>query len=453
MQLEFKLQDYRLGLRAQQCLNKILKKPQESFPNIFNRYSELEGFYRLINNTRVTHTDLLNPCLQKSILSAQDCDEVLAIHDTTVVKPKCNSSSIKGLGETAKSQKGFLLHLSLLVDSKKSPIVHGVAGASFWNRRPEIQLNEYSRWLGQVVELEDYFSDKQVIHVMDREADSYEILYQLCGLGSRFVIRKSIDRPIFNQDKGLKISSELEASPVIGKRFLTLSKRKEKIFKKDRASHPARTSRSVEAEIRTKSVKVQMPKRIRESSARKEFSEFLTVNVVHVKEVNPPDKEKPIEWYLLTNEPINNLKDALKVIDIYRRRWVIEEYFKALKSGCQIERRLFSNLESWYKMIALYLPVATMLLNLRYIDDDCANSRQTFSSVHIEILCFIGLSYGRQLKTMSDFKMELAIMGGYIKSHSPPGWMTLSRGLNILLNMEAGWYMKSIGNGAILKIV
>ena len=104
-------------------------------------------------------------------------------------------------------------------------------------------------------------------------------------------------------------------------------------------------------------------------------------------------------------------------------------------------------------MIALYLPVATMLLNLRYIDDDCTNSRQTFSSVHIEILCFIGLSYGRQLKTMSDFKMEIAIMGGYIKSHSPPGWMTLSRGLNILLNMEAGWRMKSIGNGTILKTV
>ncbi|MCJ8276271.1 MAG: transposase, partial [Bdellovibrionales bacterium] len=85
-------------------------------------------------------------------------------------------------------------------------------------------------------------------------------------------------------------------------------------------------------------------------------------------------------------EPIDDIEEALKVIDIYRRRWVIEEYFKALKTGCQIERRLFSTLNSWYKMIALYLPIANTLLNLRHMDDSeyVANeNRQVLSHTQI----------------------------------------------------------------------
>jgi hypothetical protein len=65
----------------------------------------------------------------------------------------------------------------------------------------------------------------------------------------------------------------------------------------------------------------------------------LQVNVVHVLEVGAPVGERPIEWLLLTNEPIASREQVAAVIEGYRTRWTIEEYFKALKTGCAFEQR------------------------------------------------------------------------------------------------------------------
>ncbi len=48
--------------------------------------------------------------------------------------------------------------------------------------------------------------------------------------------------------------------------------------------------------------------------------------MVYVREANPPAGEEPIEWMLLTNEPVVTLDDAWRVISWYEQRWVIEEY-------------------------------------------------------------------------------------------------------------------------------
>ncbi len=41
--------------------------------------------------------------------------------------------------------------------------------------------------------------------------------------------------------------------------------------------------------------------------------------------------------------------------------------------------------------------------------------------------------------TLGDAKRELAKLGGHIKYNGPPGWMSLARGYDELLSMEAGW--------------
>jgi len=45
---------------------------------------------------------------------------------------------------------------------------------------------------------------------------------------------------------------------------------------------------------------------------------------VRVWEVHTPRGEKPVEWFLLTNEPITTLEDAIRVITWYQLRWIIE---------------------------------------------------------------------------------------------------------------------------------
>jgi hypothetical protein len=66
---------------------------------------------------------------------------------------------------------------------------------------------------------------------------------------------------------------------------------------------------------------------------------LLKVHVVTVMERDCPEGDEPIAWYLVTNEPITTSEQVASVVDAYRARWVVEEFFKALKTGCQIEKR------------------------------------------------------------------------------------------------------------------
>ena len=53
--------------------------------------------------------------------------------------------------------------------------------------------------------------------------------------------------------------------------------------------------------------------------------------VVHVLEVDAPQGVEPIEWILLTSLPVESFDDAWLVIGYYEKRWLIEEWHKALK--------------------------------------------------------------------------------------------------------------------------
>jgi len=77
--------------------------------------------------------------------------------------------------------------------------------------------------------------------------------------------------------------------------------------------------------------------------------EPLEVNVVEAKEVNAPAGVESIRWVLLratagavplpgTSLPVATFADARRVVALYAKRWLIEEYHKALKTGAGAER-------------------------------------------------------------------------------------------------------------------
>ena len=63
----------------------------------------------------------------------------------------------------------------------------------------------------------------------------------------------------------------------------------------------------------------------------------VSVNVVLVREPRPPKNEPPVEWMLLTSLPIQTVEEVRQVIESYCVRWMIEVFFRTLKSGCRIE--------------------------------------------------------------------------------------------------------------------
>jgi hypothetical protein len=78
---------------------------------------------------------------------------------------------------------------------------------------------------------------------------------------------------------------------------------------------------------------------------KKKGKEALEVTIILAQEENPPAGEKAILWRLLTNRTVETLAQASEMIDWYRRRWLIEIYFRILKSGCRVESLQLSSVE------------------------------------------------------------------------------------------------------------
>ena len=81
----------------------------------------------------------------------------------------------------------------------------------------------------------------------------------------------------------------------------------------------------------------------------------ITVTAILAREEQPPTGEKPIAWRLLTNRCAETLKAVVELIDWYRSRWLIEIFFRILKSGCQVEALQLGTLERLERALVIYL--------------------------------------------------------------------------------------------------
>jgi hypothetical protein len=156
----------------------------------------------------------------------------------------------------------------------------------------------------------------------------------------------------------------------------------------------------------------------------------LALNAVHVLEKDPPAGEEPVEWVLLTNLPAQTAQQAARVVDIYRKRWLIEEFFKALKTGCSVERRQLETADSLINMTALFLPIAARLLHLRNLARDAPDTPAlaVCSADELEVLKRISIEKLPEQPTAQHVLWAVARLGGHLKSNGNPGWMVLARG-------------------------
>ncbi len=89
----------------------------------------------------------------------------------------------------------------------------------------------------------------------------------------------------------------------------------------------------------------------------------MTVTAILAREEQPPAGEKPIEWRLLTNRSAETLETVVELIDWYRRRWLIEIFFRILKSGCRVEALQLCSLERLERALVIYLIIAWRILH------------------------------------------------------------------------------------------
>jgi hypothetical protein len=80
--------------------------------------------------------------------------------------------------------------------------------------------------------------------------------------------------------------------------------------------------------------------------------------LVHVFEKRPSAGEPAVEWLLLVGLPVDTPDAIAYVVAYYRDRWTIEEFFKALKTGCQYERRQLESAKALLNALTIFAPVA-----------------------------------------------------------------------------------------------
>jgi hypothetical protein len=438
-----KLGDARLSRRLEILAETMTKDPGRSFPEACGEDdSALEAVYRFLSNEAVTPEAVLEPHYRATTERMSAVPEVLIVHDTTEFT---FSGEREGMGRVQKYLKGFMGHFALAVSADGRREAMGVVGllpvfrpwkrvTEHWRKRYHSTEKESLRW-GKLIDQTDQRTGQSTsaIHVMDREADSYEILSDLIEHKRRFVIRARTD--LRKTTEGVRLANVTEGLVATATREVWLSERKPSTGKKTRrrAYRPERTAK---LDIRARSIEIGGPDRDR--SARK-----LSMNVVHVTETQPPEGQDPVDWMLYTTEPVGSAAEVLKVVDHYTGRWVIEEYFKALKTGCAYEKRQLGTSHALLNALSLFVPIAWTLLLLRQQSrrDPSAEdgSPSALSHRQVQVLRAVLRRPLPPRPSGRDLLLAVAALGGHIKNNGDPGWLVLGRGFQRLLEYEVGW--------------
>uniref|UniRef100_UPI001F5881B8 transposase n=1 Tax=Anaeromyxobacter sp. SG64 TaxID=2925409 RepID=UPI001F5881B8 len=168
--------------------------------------------------------------------------------------------------------------------------------------------------------------------------------------------------------------------------------------------------------------------------------ERLRLNVVRVREKNVGRGIDPVEWRLVTTEPVETAEDVAAIVDAYRARWVIEEFFRALKQGCAYEKRQLESKHALLNALAVFTPIAWQLLALRQLSRDDADlpADRVLSPLKLMLLQRHPDVKLREEPTIRDAMLAVAKLGGHIKNNGEPGWQVLGRGYEDLLLLERG---------------
>ena len=143
----------------------------------------------------------------------------------------------------------------------------------------------------------------------------------------------------------------------------------------------------------------------------------------------------------LTDLSIATDKAIAFAVDCYRGRWTIEEYFKALKTGCQYEKRQLESAHSLLNALAVLAPVAWRLLLVRYLSRHAPDrpARDALTAAQLDVLQATAKRPMPKNPTVREAMLAIAGLGGHLPRNGDPGWLVLGRGMHDLLILELGF--------------
>jgi hypothetical protein len=353
----------RLEERFVRTMETFYQQPDKSIWEASADRAEAKAIYRMLGNDGLDREEIIRAHREATIRRIKDNGgTILAVQDTTGVNYNTHVKT-EGIGYISDKTLGVAVHSCLAVTTEG--LVLGVLDQSSHNRpkpkdetashdgkrRRAIEEKESFRWLETLVRSTAVIPEGiRVITVCDREGDMYELFAKAVALDEAFLIRIAQNRMTVENKR---IRDEIQKKRCQGRVGVSIP----------RDSRSGISERKAVLQLRYAPFVIKKPSNL---GPVKTLPEALEVNVIHVKEEDPPQGKEPIEWFLMTREPVGTAEEAYEYVGYYMQRWKIERFHYVLKSGCGIEKLQERCLEKTTVLILMYSIIAVMILNMTY---------------------------------------------------------------------------------------
>jgi hypothetical protein len=426
-------------VRASTCLRRLAR----------GRRSQQVGFGRFLANPKVTINRLIEGWSDRTAAAVKG-RHVLAIHDTSEFNFRTMPKRRRGLGEIGKgSGRGLLLHAMLALDAKTGGCL-GLVGGRIWTRRGRIKIahqkrrtenKESHRWIATAEQGKAVLAAAtQVTVIADRESDIFAQWAKMPEPDFHLITRSMHDRRL-TTGEGLYAAAERFA--FTAERLVALPEREHK-----RKARPAWLS------LRFGKVELARPHNTRDRNLPKSVS----LTLVDVIERDCPTGTEAVHWRLLTTHEVTDAETAWQIVDWYKMRWTIEQFWRLLKlQGLRLEDSQIETAERLIKLaaIAAKAAAATMQLVQARNAPNSEPATLAFSQSEIAVLDKLNADLegatklqknphrNASLKWASWIIAKLGGWDGY-PSSKPPGPITFKHGLEEFHAMAAGWSLRDV---------
>ena len=286
--------------------------------------------------------------------------EIIVVQDTSELILGGRRAKANGYGPVGKGggTRGLLLHAALALDADNDALL-GLVEAQVWNRNKgkvtprrsrATADKESQRWLSVAARASKALSAARSITVIsDRESDIYEHFAQRPA-NVELIVRSSWNRKI-NLPSGAstQIFAFVDGLPEAARFSVTIP------------AAPGRKERTAVLALRFSPVTLCKP----HPSPAPDLPDTIGLTMVDVREVSSGHDGKPIHWRLLTSHVVASPKKARRIVDLYRKRWSIEEFFRTLKSaGFDIEEADIGDPEVMMKLVAAAVVATVTIMQL-----------------------------------------------------------------------------------------
>ena len=402
-------------------------------------------FRRLLHNRSVTPEEMFCQAVARTASRVAGGD-IVVVQNTSELALGGRRARANGFGPVGKGGAlgGLLLHAALALEVGSGALL-GLADAKTWNRdKGEVAHRrsratadkESQRWLDTAARAGKMLgSARSITCVSDRESDIYE----------HFTARPSNVHLIVRVCQDRLIAAEAMAASALLFSFID-SIAEQGRFAIEIPAAPGRRARVAELAVRFTPVVLRKP-----VHGARGLPATVTMWVVDVREsCAPADGSMPVHWRLLTTQSADSVEAARRVVDLYRLRWTIEEYFRTLKTaGFDIEDADLSNPRAMMNLVAAASIAAVTIMQL-VKDRDGAGQRRSTDAFDpddpriLEAICErLEGKTARQKNphpkgTLAFAAWVIARLGGWTAYYGKPGPKVMRIGLEAFQRIKFG---------------